>query len=558
MSAKEYLESKTKFEDKYPNIPEFMINKEIIKEKKRYKYKRQLPSPKFNKSIYIPFSELEKTNKKISEGTESILNSMKTIAGIVTVVGVAFIGINKYLNEKSNFDIGNIYGGTEKENTGLAVSDKVSINNAHMSEKAKQKLKNNESLRLEAYDLEGKGIYTIGYGHYGSIDGKPIKKGQKITKEKAEELFEKDVRAKEDQVKWQLKKAGITTPISQNQFDAMVDYSFMSKLGPKFLAKLKRGDYKGAAKELDFDTGMKNKNRMNYLQDLFANDVGMDNKLKSSIQPVNESFNQRASLNEVGGVKGTKNGVTYDENKSMMTSGTLLTTGTNKYYDNSKGPMGTYMGKTITSGIGARNVKGGSKWHRGLDLAYNYGTPVYSFVAGKITHSGVLGGFGRLVIVTDSNKYQHLYGHLSKIVVTNGQLVKKGDLLGYSGGSSVINGVLKNNAFQPHLHYGIWKPGGRGDKLAYIDPRTYTYPGDEPISSYSSKNTNKIDNNNAKLKEAKQTKQNDIKTKNNKDNSSNININSKVKNSTTPNMKDIGMIDYKDIRANRNGNNKKE
>ena len=161
------------------------------------------------------------------------------------------------------------------------------------------------------------------------------------------------------------------------------------------------------------------------------------------------------------------NGVHYGEG-SNITSHTKLTSGTNKYYNANVGDMGTFMGKTITSGIGKRTSKG-SSFHRGLDLGYAYGTPVYSFTDGKVTFASVMGAFGRLVIVTDANKYQHLYGHLSKISVTTGKQVKKGDLLGYSGGSSKQNGKLQDRYFAPHLHYGIWKPGGTSDRQAYID-----------------------------------------------------------------------------------------
>jgi len=170
------------------------------------------------------------------------------------------------------------------------------------------------------------------------------------------------------------------------------------------------------------------------------------------------------------------NGVQYDEN-SNITSATNLSSGTNEYY-NAKGGygMGTYMGKAITSGIGKRSVKGGSGFHRGLDLAYSLDTPVYSFCSGFVWYKDVMSGFGYCVIIQDKNGYRHVYGHLNRFAnIQKGKHYPKGTLIGYSGRSGTENGKLVLYKFAPHLHYGIWKPGGTRDKYDYIDPRTYTY-----------------------------------------------------------------------------------
>lgn len=77
-----------------------------------------------------------------------------------------------------------------------------------------------EGCKLTAYKCPA-GVWTIGYGHTGSMDGKPICKGMKITKDKALELLRDDLEKFEKKVdkyskyKW-----------TQNEFDAMVSFAF--------------------------------------------------------------------------------------------------------------------------------------------------------------------------------------------------------------------------------------------------------------------------------------------------------------------------------------------
>lgn len=288
--AQEYLRARN-YEERYKsfnklsNAQKYLeYSKQLKKPKNKHKKKQTKSSNSFvsnsyeqvrrNQSLSNTFKSLHQNSNKISQGCNNILKSVESIVKFVGIVVVSLFAVRSYL-DSVNSTFNTAYTPDGGSTSGLSTG--------HMSKEGKEKLKNHEGLRLEAYDLEGKGVYTIGYGHYGTIDGKPIQKGQKITKEKAEELFEKDVTAKENLVKAQLKKAGITTPISQKQFDAMVNYAFMHALGPKFLAKLKAGDYIGASKELDFNRGMKNVNRMKYLQESFRADVTPDNKLNAAI-----------------------------------------------------------------------------------------------------------------------------------------------------------------------------------------------------------------------------------------------------------------------------------
>ena len=99
-----------------------------------------------------------------------------------------------------------------------------------------------ESLRLESYqDLRG--IWTCGYGH--TLNVMP---GMVITQEQAEQFLAQDVASAEAAI-----NANVRTPLTQNQMDALVSFTFNcgnSALKQSTLLKLlKQGDYKCASLE---------------------------------------------------------------------------------------------------------------------------------------------------------------------------------------------------------------------------------------------------------------------------------------------------------------------
>lgn len=104
--------------------------------------------------------------------------------------------------------------------------------------------------------------------------------------------------------------------------------------------------------------------------------------------------------------------------------------------------------------------------HNGLDYGLPEGTEVLSCDQGKVVQAGDNGDFG--ISVTIEHAWgQSLYAHLQQTTVSEGQAVKKGDLLGYSGQTG--------NAFSPHLHFAI-KPrefDPNNGYLGYTDPTPY-------------------------------------------------------------------------------------
>ncbi len=110
-------------------------------------------------------------------------------------------------------------------------------------------------------------------------------------------------------------------------------------------------------------------------------------------------------------------------------------------------------GGVISSNYGARTgpIEGGYDWHPGIDIAVEFGTPIYATAAGTVEMAGWNGGYGRYVRLNHGNGYQTAYGHMSGIAVATGQQVIKGEIIGFVGSTGYSTG--------PHLHYEVLADG---------------------------------------------------------------------------------------------------
>lgn len=117
-----------------------------------------------------------------------------------------------------------------------------------------------------------------------------------------------------------------------------------------------------------------------------------------------------------------------------------------------------------TSGFGNRvhPVYRRYAMHKGLDIAGSRFTPVYATANGVVKVSAREGGYGNLVIIDHGNGYNTRYGHLQRIVVSRGELVKRFDLIGYMGSTGTATGV--------HVHYEVLRDG------MHVDPERYILP----------------------------------------------------------------------------------
>jgi murein DD-endopeptidase MepM/ murein hydrolase activator NlpD len=103
----------------------------------------------------------------------------------------------------------------------------------------------------------------------------------------------------------------------------------------------------------------------------------------------------------------------------------------------------------VGSSFGERSdpINGEGAFHSGLDIDAPYGTPVRAAGDGNVADTGMNAGYGREIILNHGHAVSTLYGHLSSIVVTPGQHVTQGQVIGYVGQSGRATG--------PHLHYEV-------------------------------------------------------------------------------------------------------
>jgi murein DD-endopeptidase MepM/ murein hydrolase activator NlpD len=94
--------------------------------------------------------------------------------------------------------------------------------------------------------------------------------------------------------------------------------------------------------------------------------------------------------------------------------------------------------------------------HTGIDIAGPYGTPLVAADTGIIYFYAGAVGYGNYVLMIHGNGYSTVYGHMASFNTNlhNGQIVARGDLIGYEGSTGWSTG--------PHVHfevrvYNVWK-----------------------------------------------------------------------------------------------------
>lgn len=103
-----------------------------------------------------------------------------------------------------------------------------------------------EGMELNAYKCPA-GVWTIGVGHTGEVDGVPVKRGMLITQAKAKELLREDLK----KVELYLNRQSFAGRLTQGQFDALVSFLFNVGSGAFQTSTMRKclctGDFEGAA-----------------------------------------------------------------------------------------------------------------------------------------------------------------------------------------------------------------------------------------------------------------------------------------------------------------------
>jgi murein DD-endopeptidase MepM/ murein hydrolase activator NlpD len=112
----------------------------------------------------------------------------------------------------------------------------------------------------------------------------------------------------------------------------------------------------------------------------------------------------------------------------------------------------------VSSRFGMRRhpILGYFRRHAGMDFKASHGTPIVAVTDGTVASSGRAGGCGNAVRLNHAGGIQTRYCHMSRMAVSAGQSVRRGQVIGYVGSTGLSTG--------PHLHYEMYK-GGRA-----VDP----------------------------------------------------------------------------------------
>ncbi|HUI93108.1 MAG TPA: M23 family metallopeptidase [Chitinivibrionales bacterium] len=131
----------------------------------------------------------------------------------------------------------------------------------------------------------------------------------------------------------------------------------------------------------------------------------------------------------------------------------------------SQRPAISPVGGRLTSGFGYRihPFTGYNVFHEGIDISNLIGTPIHATADGIVSYVGYKTYFGNVVEISHpASGFKTVFGHLNKGAVVLGQVIKRGELIGYMGNSGRSTG--------PHLHYEVRQLSTVQNPLQFILP----------------------------------------------------------------------------------------
>lgn len=109
-------------------------------------------------------------------------------------------------------------------------------------------------------------------------------------------------------------------------------------------------------------------------------------------------------------------------------------------------------------------LTGKTAWHAGVDFAGREGSNVIAVASGVVTFAGPRYGYGNLVEISHADGLVTRYGHHKTLLVSTGDVVKKGEAIGTMGSSGRSTG--------PHVHFEVLRNGRTVDPAKYVAKRS--------------------------------------------------------------------------------------
>ena len=124
-------------------------------------------------------------------------------------------------------------------------------------------------------------------------------------------------------------------------------------------------------------------------------------------------------------------------------------------------PCSSYVYLSSPYGWRVPPAEGASSFHGGVDLAGDEGTPIYATRSGYVYRTGYTEYNGYYVGVDHGDGFASAYLHLTHYIVSVGEYVSQGQVIGYMGSTGVSTG--------PHLHFTVYYDGNTVNPAEYID-----------------------------------------------------------------------------------------
>lgn len=123
-------------------------------------------------------------------------------------------------------------------------------------------------------------------------------------------------------------------------------------------------------------------------------------------------------------------------------------------------PLAYSTGVTCAYGPRVHPINGNKSFHYGVDLAAGMNTEIYATKSGTVTGATYGEANGYYVTINHGDGYSSIYAHMTNYVVSVGDSVKQGQLIGYVGTTGWSTG--------PHLHFEILYNGSNVNPMNYI------------------------------------------------------------------------------------------
>ena len=215
------------------------------------------------------------------------------------------------------------------------------------------------------------------------------------------------------------------------------------------------------------------RNRVKSLDSLISRALKLDTTLttsreNSSATPNISSTRQKTKLGIGGGdlprapIISNYQAPEFSADISMLNSRELLSRIDQQIDYVSAVPVGAPVAGEISSYFGRRYspFTGRYSGHSGLDISTSRNTPVRATADGMIILAGWNGNYGNSIVINHAYRIETLYGHLSKVLVKNGQRVSRGEVIGLVGSTGRSTG--------PHVHYEVHLGGTPKDPLPFV------------------------------------------------------------------------------------------